>query len=54
MKSERAAKWAACIFEWEGENEGYAKFLDWDDFKSEFHKEFCPADKIENVVLAVM
>ena len=44
MKSERAAKWAACIFKWEEENEGYTKFLDWDDFKSKFHKEFCPTN----------
>ena len=33
MKLGRAAKWAACIFKWEEENEGYTKFLDWDDFK---------------------
>lgn len=44
MKSGRAAKWAARIFKWEEENEGYAKFLDWDNFKSEFRKEFCPAN----------
>ena len=44
MKSRRAAKWAARIFKWEEENEGYTKFLDWDNFKLEFHKEFCPAN----------
>ena len=44
MKLERAVKWAARIFKWEEENKGYAKFLDWDDFKSKFHKEFCPAN----------
>ena len=44
MKSGRAAKWAAHIFKWEEENEGYTKFLDWDNFKSEFCKEFCPAN----------
>ena len=44
MKSGRAAKWAACIFRWEEENKGYIKFLDWDNFKSEFWKEFCPAN----------
>ena len=42
MKSGRAAKWAARVFKWEEDNEA-AKFLDWDDFKSEFRKEFCPA-----------
>ena len=42
MKSGRAAKWAAHVFECEEDNEGYTKFLDWDNFKSEFHKEFCP------------
>ena len=44
MKSGRAAKCTAHIFEWEEENEGYTKFLDWDDFKSKFHKEFCPTN----------
>ena len=44
MKSGRATKWAACIFKWEEGNEGYTKFLDWDNFKSEFCKEFCPAN----------
>ena len=44
MKSGRAAKWAAHIFRWEEENEGYTKFLAWDDFKSKFCKEFCPAN----------
>ena len=44
MKSGRAAKWAARIFKWEEENAGYTKFLDWDNFKSEFRKEFCPAN----------
>ena len=44
MKSGRAAKWAARIFKWEEENEGYTKFLDWDNFKSEFRKEFSPAN----------
>ena len=43
MKSGREAKWAACVFKWEEDNEGYTKFLDWDNFKLEFHKEFCPA-----------
>jgi hypothetical protein len=43
MKSGRAAKWAARVFKWEEDNGGDAKFLDWDDFKSEFRKEFCPA-----------
>jgi len=44
MKSGRAAKWAARVFKWEEENAGAHKFLDWDDFKSEFRKEFCPAN----------
>ena len=44
MKLGRAAKWADRIFKWEEENEGYTKFLDWDNFKSEFCKEFCPAN----------
>jgi hypothetical protein len=44
MKSGRAAKWAACVFNWEEENVGYTKFLDWDNFKSELCKEFCPVN----------
>ena len=44
MKSGRAAKWAARVFRFQEENEGYSKFLDWDDFKTEFRKEFCPAN----------
>jgi hypothetical protein len=44
MKAGRAIKWAAQIFKWEEENEGYTKFLDWDNFKTEFHKEFFPAN----------
>ena len=44
MKSGRAAKWAARVFKWEEDNAGNHKFLDWDDFKSEFRKEFCPAN----------
>ena len=43
MKSGRAAKWAAQIFKWEEENGGYSKFLDWDEFQTEFRKDFCPA-----------
>ena len=42
MKSGRAAKWAARIFRWEEENRGYSKFLDWDEFRMEFRKDFCP------------
>jgi hypothetical protein len=44
MKARRAAKWAAQAFKWEEENKGYTKFLDWDNFKTEFCKEFCPAN----------
>lgn len=45
MKSGRAAKWTARIFRWEelSENLGCPKFLDWDDFRTEFKKEFTPA-----------
>jgi hypothetical protein len=45
MKSGRAAKWTARIFRWEElpENSGYSKFLDWQDFRDEFKKEFTPA-----------
>jgi Retrotransposon gag protein len=44
MKAGRAAKWAARVFKWEEENKSYTKFLDWDNFKTEFWKEFCPAN----------
>ena len=43
MKSGRAAKWVAQVFRWEEENGGYSKFLDWDEFRMEFRKDFCPA-----------
>ena len=43
MKSGRAAKWAARIFRWEEENGGYSRFLDWDEFWTEFRKDFWPA-----------
>ena len=45
MKSGRAAKWTARIFRWEElpENLGYSKFVDWEDFRDEFKKEFTPA-----------
>ena len=42
MKSGRAAKWAAWIFKWEEDHEGYSKFLDWDEFQLVFWKDFCP------------
>ena len=45
MKSERAAKWAARVFKWEEDNRGYLKFLDWDEFQTEFQKDFCLAHK---------
>src|ERR1700678_3316791 len=38
MKTGRAAKWAARIFKYEEDNAGCTKFLDWEDFKSEFQK----------------
>ena len=46
MKAGRAAKWTARIFRWEElpENSGCSKFLDWEDFRNEFKKEFTPAN----------
>jgi hypothetical protein len=44
LKTGRAAKWAARIFKYEEDNVGCTKFLDWEDFKAEFRKEFCPAN----------
>ena len=45
MKTGRAQKWTARIFKWESleENKYQTKFLDWEDFKKEFRKEFIPA-----------
>jgi Retrotransposon gag protein/Zinc knuckle len=45
MKSGRAQKWTARIFRWEGqpENADQTRFLDWDDFCTEFKTEFTPA-----------
>ena len=43
MKSERAAKWAEQIFQWEEKHGGYLKFLNWEEFHKEFRKDFCPA-----------
>jgi Retrotransposon gag protein/Zinc knuckle len=45
MKTGRAQKWTARIFRWEqlAENANQTKFLDWEDFRSEFRKEFTPA-----------
>ena len=43
MKSGRAAKWAKRIFQWEEKNGGYPKFLDWEEFRKEFRKDFCPS-----------
>jgi len=44
MKAGRAAKWSTCVFQWEEqlENVGYYKFVDWEDFRDEFKREFCP------------
>ena len=44
MKAVRAAKWSACVFQWEEqlENVGYHKFVDWEDFRDKFKREFCP------------
>jgi hypothetical protein len=45
MKSGRASKWTARIFRWEEqpENARLHRFIDWEDFRDEFKKEFCPA-----------
>ena len=45
MKTGRASKWTARIFRWEQqpENSTSTRFLDWNDFRDEFKKEFCPA-----------
>jgi hypothetical protein len=45
MKSDRAQKWTARVFRWEqqAENSGQNKFLDWEDFREEFRKEFTPS-----------
>jgi hypothetical protein len=45
MKSGRAQKWTERIFRWEQqpENAGSARYIDWEDFRNEFQKEFTPA-----------
>jgi hypothetical protein len=45
MKSGRAQKWTARIFRWEElpENATSTRFLDWEDFRDEFKREFTPA-----------
>jgi Retrotransposon gag protein/Zinc knuckle len=45
MKTGRAQKWAARVYRWEQmeENMGESKFLDWQDFRDDFRKEFTPA-----------
>jgi hypothetical protein len=45
MKSGRTQKWTARIFRWEQqpENSDSTRFLDWEDFRDEFKKEFTPA-----------
>ena len=43
MKFGRAVKWVAWVFKWEEDNLGYSKFLDWEEFRTEFQKDFCPA-----------
>ena len=43
MKSGRALKWAERIFQWEEKNGGYPRFLDWEEFRKDFRKDFCPA-----------
>ena len=36
-------KWAEQNFQWEENNEGYPRFLDWEEFQKEFRKDFCLA-----------
>ena len=43
MKSGQAAKWAEQVFQWEEKHGGYSKFLDWEEFRKELWKDFCPA-----------
>jgi Retrotransposon gag protein/Zinc knuckle len=45
LKSGRAQKWTARIFQWEQlpENSTSTRFLDWADFREEFKREFTPA-----------
>jgi hypothetical protein len=45
MKTGRASKWTARVFKWEQqpENSTSTRFLDWNDFRDEFKKEFTPA-----------
>ena len=43
MKSRWAAKWAERIFQWEERNGGYSKFPNWEEFRKEFQRDFCPA-----------
>jgi hypothetical protein len=44
MKSGRAQRWTARVFHWEdlSENSGCARFIDWEDFRDEFRKDFTP------------
>jgi Retrotransposon gag protein len=44
MKTGHAQKWTACIFRWEQleKNVGQTKFLDWEDFRDKFRREFTP------------
>ena len=44
MKSGRAAKWADAIFRWEAQNPEAIRFIDWEDFVSEFQTHFYPVD----------
>jgi Retrotransposon gag protein len=45
IKTGRAQKWTARIFRWEQleENVSQTKFLDWEDFRDKFRREFTPA-----------
>lgn len=46
MKTGRAQKWTARIYRWEQmpENINQSRFLDWEDFRDEFRKEFIPSN----------
>ena len=50
MKSGRAARWADRVFRYEHSNPGLSRFLDWEDFRGEFKKEFTPANSEANAV----
>jgi hypothetical protein len=44
MKSGRAATFANRVLEWEAENLGDEKYLEWEDFEDDFRRHFLPPD----------